>query len=465
MPRSIEQIKATYPTVQDCRKEISRLNKELKKFHIKEPLMINGYELPISKTKKEHHLPEHISKLEGLLETHKNQTVETTEEITTPETTETTEETATPKKELKIDPDSEYTDSEQEKIFVAKKLYNATERENEFTGLKQYHLDFCKSKKLFSSENFSKFALLVAKARIFIEGYSNSKSPNGKGAAGRINQNKVEIMKYIRELCEKDKDLFEPVLERTLMDTFADFDDAVRGAFKDISKIKYELYKEKRDSGEVNVRNIKVSKFINWAKETVTNLPDNHVKWKEVCIAIMMLTGRRQSEVMSSGLFEYVDDSHLMFEGQLKRHTKEELPATKIPVIGGVTQQIINAIKWLEEGDKRTLPIERTYEGLQDAAKKSHNRCSRYISETMDKLEYLVEFSEDSKIKTWNDSKGKSVFKGHLTRQIYAQVCAELFKPDNQKKHSYIADILLENRDAAPSYDRDIEVIDTQDIN
>ena len=175
----------------------------------------------------------------------------------------------------------------------------------------------------------------------------------------------------------------------------------------------------------------------------------------------MLLTGRRQSEVMSSGVFEYVDDSHLMFEGQLKRHTEEPVPPTKIPVIGGMAQQIIDAIKWLEKGDKRTIPDERTYEGLQKAAKKSHNRCSRYISETMTKLEEYVDITND---KTWKDIKGNNVFKGHLTRQIYAQICSEIFVPDDQKKHSFIADILGESRDAAPSYDRDIEVIDIEDI-
>lgn len=446
MTRSIEQIKTDCPKVTDLRKESARLKREN---NLNEPLYRDGKEIQIAKGRKQE-LIEYISKLEQLAAN-----------TTTPQTiedTEITEETITP--QTVEDTENDYTDSEQEKRFIAQTLYKSTEKNDDLVGFREYRLRLEKSGKYYLPE----FVILVARTRVMIEAYADSKSPNGKASPGGLQAIRVEIMKYFRELCESEKDKYGVVNETTLMDTCEEFENAVRGAFKDISKIKYELYKEKRDSGEVNVRNIKVSKFINWAKDTISNLPDNQARWKEVCISVMLLTGRRQSEVMSSGLFTYVDDSHLMFEGQLKRHIKEELPATKIPVIGGMAKQIINAIKWLEEGDKRTLPTERTYEGLQDAAKKSHNRCSRYISETMSKLEDLVEFSEDSKIKTWDDSKGKNVFKGHLTRQIYAQVCAELFKPDNQKKHSYIADILLENRDAAPSYDRDIEVIDTEDI-
>ena len=215
-----------------------------------------------------------------------------------------------------------------------------------------------------------------------------------------------------------------------------------------------------RDSGERDVRKIKVSLFVSWAIDMVVNLPKNTARWKEVSIAIMLLTGRRQSEVMSSGVFKYIDDSHLLFEGQLKRHTSEPVPPTKIPVLGEAAQEVIDAIKWLEERDKRTIPTDRSYEAIQQAAKQSHNRCSRYIAETMQKLQELVDITNN---KTWKDVKGNNIFKAHITRQIYAQICAELFAPDDQKKQSFIGDILLESREAAPSYDRDIEIIDIEE--
>ena len=453
MTRSIEQIKNDYPKVGDLRKEAARLKREN---NLNDPLIRNGKEIQIS-TGRRDELIDYISRLEQLAAK-----PQTREEITTPqtvETVETREEITTPQTVEKqiIDKDSDYTESEQEKLFIAQKLYKSTEKNDDLIGLKEYRLRLEKSGKYYLPE----FAILVARTRVIIEGYADSKSPNGKASPGGLQAIRVEIMKYLKEICESEKDKFGTVNDTTLMDTFTEFEDAVRGAFKDISKIKYRLYKEKRDSGERDVRQIKAANFVNWAKDIVSNLPDNSARWKEVSIAVMLLTGRRQSEVMSSGIFTYIDDSHLRFEGQLKRHTDQVVESAEIPVIGGMAQHIINAIKWLEQGDKRTLPTERTSKAISEAAKQSHNRCSRYISETMHKLEDKVEITNG---KTWQDKKGNNVFKAHFCRQLYAQICAEIFAPNDQKKQSFIGDILLESREAAPSYDRDIEVIDIDKI-
>lgn len=450
MTRSIEQITNECPKVADLRKEASRIKRENK---LNEPLIRDGKEIPHGKGRKDE-LIEYISRLESLIETSQSESepVEKTNPVKEVEATETTE------TEPQIDPNSDYSDSEQEKLFIAKKLYKAAQDQDDFTGLYNYHRDFCRIQKEFSSELFGKFGVLVAQARILIENYANNASPNGKASPGGMIAIKCDVMKFVKAMAEEDKDNFDPVLKRTLMDTYKDFDNAVRAAFKPFSQEKYKQSKEKQITGEKMVRNIKVSNFIDWAKGILSNLPESKARWKEVCIAIMLLTGRRQSEVMSSGVFEYIDDNHVMFEGQLKRHKEEPIPPTSIPVIDGMAKQIVEAIKWL--GDKRTIPLNRTYESLQKAAKKSHARCSRYISETMAKLINLVQFAEDSGVKSWKDSKGRNVFKPHLTRQIYAQVCAEIFKPENQKKQSYIAEILLDNRDAALNYDRDIEVVE-----
>ena len=284
MTRSIEQIKIDHPTVQTCRTEIGRLNKELKKFGVKEPLTINGLEIPISKSKAEHNLPDHISKLEALLGTYTNKTVETTEATTAPQTVETTEETTTP--QTLEDTENDYTDSEQEKRFIAKRLYSGIKKKDdedeELIGLKEYRLKLEKSGKYYLPE----FAILVARTRVMIEAYADNKSPNGKASPGGLQAIRVEIMKYLQEICEAEKDKFGVVNETTFMDTYAEFNDAVRGAFVDVSKKKYVLYKEKRDAGERNVRKIKVSRFIEWAKDTVSNLPDSFARWIDVCIAI-----------------------------------------------------------------------------------------------------------------------------------------------------------------------------------
>jgi len=358
---------------------------------------------------------------------------------------------------VKVTSVEEYIQSESEKLAIAKKIYYSKVQSDDLTGLQEYHLKLCQQNKYFLPE----FAILVARSRVIIENYVDSVSPNGKAHPGSTIALKVAIVKYIKEFVDVDNDKFPPVNDRQLVDTFKDFDDALRGAFRDISSLKTRMYSKGNEEAEADVRAINVAPFIDWAVGTVSNLGNNSAKWREVAIAVMLLTGRRQSEVMASGIFKYVDDSHVIFEGQLKRHIEEIVPAEKIPVLGNAARQVVEAITWLEKYDKRSLPTERTAKGIQEAAKKSHNRCSRYIAEQMD---LLIPFVTITNGKTWTFTKdGKTVnrFKGHLTRQIYAQVCEKLFSDsDNEKKQSFIARILLEGRDAAVAYDRDIEIKD-----
>ena len=357
--------------------------------------------------------------------------------------------------------DTPYQDSEAEKFAIAKKLYYSTEKADELTGLREYQLSLCRSEKYFLPE----FGILVARARVIIEAYADANSLEGKAHPGTVQKIRVDVMKYLKQLVVPEVDKFLPVNDRTLEDTYIDFENAVRGAFKDIGAIKYKINQEKSHKAEEDVRAIQVLPYLEWALEQVSHLPANSARWKEVAIAIMLLTGRRQSEVLATGVFTYVDESTVVFAGQLKRHVAELVEAENIPVLGKAAKQVCEAIVWLEQHNKRTLPTERSVEALQLAAKLSHNRCSRYIAETMDKLADKCQITngKDWEVKEGNKMAGK--FKGHLNRQIYAQICSALFNdPNERKKRAFISRILLENRDAALNYDRDVEVVDIAEI-
>ncbi|BAY14240.1 protelomerase family protein [Calothrix sp. NIES-2098] len=373
-----------------------------------------------------------------------------------PEKIEATTETTRPTIEH-----SEYSDSEAEKLGIAKKLYYATAAKDGLTGLREYQLNLCKTQKYFLPE----FAILVARTRVIIEDYANAKSPDGKAHPGTIQKIRVDVMRYLADIVKPEIDKFPPVNDRTLEDIFNEFEASVRGAFADIGKAKYELNRKKNEAAEEDVRAIKVSPFIEWAIDQVSDLPESPARWREVAIALMLLTGRRQSEVMSSGIFKYADETHVIFEGQLKRHVAELVEAEKIPVLGKAARAVVNAINWLESHGKRTIPTERTPEALQAAAKKSHDRCSRYIAEAMDKLSVYCQIINNKSWEVTENGKLVNKFKGHLCRQIYAQVCSGLFNDSNEsKKRAYISRILLENRDAALIYDRDIEVKDWDEL-
>ena len=468
MPRSIEQIKADYKN-----QNLRAVVRDMMKANPKLIYTVAGKEWTageVGRKGKVADMIQHISLWEGKGQLEKpvtecmSETVKVVDEPTdvigvVKAATDSLEKIDTVKsvETVKVASVEEYTQSEAERLAIAKKIYYSKAQSDDLTGLQEYHLKLCQQNKYFLPE----FAILVARSRVIIENYADSVSPNGKAHPGSTIALKVAIVKYIKEFVDVDNDKFPPVNDRQLVDTFKDFDDALRGAFRDISSLKTKMYSKGNEEAEADVRAINVAPFIDWAVGTVSNLGNNSAKWREVAIAVMLLTGRRQSEVMASGIFEYVDDSHVVFEGQLKRHIDELVAPEKIPVLGNAAKEVVEAIEWLEKYDKRSIPTERTAKAIQEAAKKSHNRCSRYIAEQMDLLTPLVTITNG---KSWTFTKdGKTVnkFKGHLTRQIYAQVCEKLFSDsDNEKKQSFIARILLEGRDAAVAYDRDIEIKD-----
>lgn len=443
MTRSIQAIQDSFShlTSKDRTKAIRKQAADLwEKHHNLVPFIRDGYEVEkksfIMTNGRHEECINYISAVEAALEQQKKQVVEPIVETIVK---------------------TEYSDSEAERMAIAKKFYFATADKDDLTGLREYQLNLCKTQKYFLPE----FAILVARARVIMEDYANGKSPEGKAHPGSIQKIRVEVMRCLADIIKSEHDKFPPVNDRTLEDTFNDFDTAVRGAFSDIGAAKYKLNKARSEAAEEDVRAIKVLPYISWAIDTVSNLPQSTAKWKEVAIAVMILTGRRQSEVMSSGIFTYVDDSHVIFEGQLKRHIAEVVAPEKIPVLGKAAQAIVNAINWLEQFSKRTLPESRTVEAIQKAAKLSHDRCSRYVAETMAMLCGLCEIINGKEWVVIEGSKQVNKFKGHLNRQIYAQVCSALFNDANEsKKRAYISRILLENRDAALSYDRDIEIQD-----
>lgn len=309
-----------------------------------------------------------------------------------------------------------------------------------------------------------------------IEDYSNQKSPNDRAHPGYIISNRVSISKMIGEMVKEDASKFDHPSGVTLLDTFKAFDDSLRGAFADISAEKHRLNVAMNAKAISDVREIKALKFLDWAVNLVSNLPplpqgsredrSNGARWKFIAIAIMILTGRRQSEVMSSGIFRLKDNSSLVFEGQLKRHIDEIVDAREIPVLCGVAKEVVSAIRWLEAYGKRSIPQSRDMDGLQSAAKKSHDLCSRYISEAMGDLECLVPIVNGKSWSFVEDGKIKSKFKGHLCRQLYAEIAAIFYHDDSEsKKRAYITEILGESSASASlPYDRDVKIADAQEI-
>jgi len=347
---------------------------------------------------------------------------------------------------------------EEEVDRLAEKYYN---------GLRDYTLNCLRDKVAFSPEFFT----LVAPFREELIAIVDDRSPSGKASNNTISNWKSQVLKRIESLVNQH---FFDFPDDRLKVEFKGFYRSVQAAFQVERKEKTAQTNIAIKTRQNNTIGIKVLPLFDWAKSQVVNLPDSPARWREVAIVIMVLTGRRQSEVMSSGRFELTDsDSHLIFSGQLKRHADEGVDAYEIPVIGHTAYAIVEAMRWLEANNKRIIPDDYTPESIQKAAKKAHDNFSKYLSQMAEKVctNYIVLDEGDSWEYTDDKGKAKDRRKSHLFRQIYGQVVYPLFYADSRRKLAQVLIEVMGHSDTPSSrsfafsnYDSDIEVRDIEAI-
>ena len=235
---------------------------------------------------------------------------------------------------------------------------------------------------------------------------------------------------------------------------------SVAAAFSDLSAQKFITQNENLNNRANNAVNVDVTRLVAWSTKLLENLPERPDRWTAVAIALMVLTGRRQSEIMSSGKFVLADDNKLVFTGQLKRHHDDGNIAITIPALCE-PELIINAINWLDSWRKRIAPADDSFDAQQKAAKKAHDKYSRYLSQAAKAaLTELVDIAGD-----WITD-GKDRRKCHLLRQIYGQLAYKRFYAGSGRKIGQVLTEILGHADsagsrkfAAESYDADIFVV------
>ena len=215
------------------------------------------------------------------------------------------------------------------------------------------------------------------------------------------------------------------------------------------------ITKKKNDNDNLTSRKVDQTSgnFINLyiaAIDTLNNLsPDDNPKinelWQRVAISLMLVTGRRLSEIMSSAKFsETVRFGWVMFEGQLKTKESNSEPY-EIPIM--VDYQIIKkAMDWLETNNKRNPDPQ-----------KAHQLYSKPLSGAIKKFNSLMEII---------DSGEKTSLTCHSCRQIYAQIFKESSEIDGSP-HKRISSILGHGKNdnsTADRYDADFEVKDARAI-
>jgi hypothetical protein len=133
-------------------------------------------------------------------------------------------------------------------------------------------------------------------------------------------------------------------------------------------------------------------------------------------------------------------------------------------------------MQWLEGHGKRCLPSDESDEAQAIAAKASHDRFSRYLSEKAKQIcdKYITPL-EGAKLVSPNESgKLKDRRNCHLMRQIYGQLVIPLFHPSvggmRRKANQILTEIMGHSsressiKHAATAYDTDIFIVDVEEI-
>lgn len=372
---------------------------------------------------------------------------------------------------------SEYPDYESELNQVAEIYYEgvfdttlkAHQNPWKFVGLKECVTRAIAQNKVFVPEFFT----LVSSLKPELESRIAARVGKPEVNVKTLHNWRSQVLKRIERKVQRDSSNFP---NDELKKAYANFYSSVQATFEVVRRERVESTTTNLNKRQESAIDVKVHNLIEWAKDTVSNLPESPAKWREVAIAIMILTGRRQSEVMSSAVFNPTESEHyVLFAGQLKRHDGENVEALEIPVLGGKGSAVINALKWLEENNKRVIPTDSSVEAQQVAAKKAHDRFSRYLSETAKDVCKLIEINPDA---TWTvereSGKAKDRRNCHLFRQIYGQVVIPVFFPSiggvGRKPRQILTEVMghsdraSSQKHAAEAYDADVFVIDIEDV-
>jgi len=145
--------------------------------------------------------------------------------------------------------------------------------------------------------------------------------------------------------------------------------------------------------------------------ETAIDLIKTRSGYSKVAVGLGLLTGRRSTEILKTAIFEIINDSNVVFTGQLKKKEGESKPYP-IPVLCD-SADIVEALGYI-----RSLI---NFDDLTNEA--IHSKTNKTLNEQTVK----------------HFGKGFSV---HKLRSAYAEICAYWLKEDTQSKANYFGTIL-----------------------
>ena len=233
-------------------------------------------------------------------------------------------------------------------------------------------------------------------------------------------------------------------------------------------------------------RKVEIAPFLVWAKARLEKLPllplkNRDTSWREIALAVQLLTGRRVNEVMCTGKFEYVDDETVKFSGQLKKREVDNYQF-EIKVLMKAGALIIPALEWLEKAEKRITPeifnTSYLYENFRSAEKgyQPHRYVNARFSKDLGKeMKHLVNSHVILHSGDWVtpgvQGKGADVRVTHLLRQMYAKAyvlvyCGEFSSSSLDVVSSMLGKVLGHeaNTTSVRNYTKDIYLTNEDEV-
>ncbi len=503
MARSIEQITKEFPTVIELRKEAKRLGLT----HVER----DGKKVAISSHGKKDEIVEAISRHEVMQNQAKPQqtsvdsTVPVAQPIAKPvedliihpiidlkPVIKTPEPVVEPVIKEIADPvvepvteeiETDYTNYEEVLRTLATKYYQGFESNGiKVAGVVDFanrQIENLKANKplwddrLFATVEYFKQEILGVASDVSRDGIPNPSTTLNLRTEILNRLKKAVSIENTKFLVETQIEGMDTVITDCLTQSFQAFHSAVVASFSTIAREKRQTVGSNFLVRRTTTPHAKVSILIGWAIDRLRTLPNKAQYWREVALAILIVTGRRPAEVMATGVFKAVNASEVEFYGQLKKKGKDSDEKTYIiPCIGDTAIEVEQGIKWLQMMNKRILPKSRNLEDKQEAAKKSHDNFSKYLSEISKEIMQKIRLVDKA---NWELPEDKSRLKPYLARQIYLQIISKLIQKSVQDGTSIDPDLAvtyysghylsIDGKDAnAENYLADIVIDDIEDI-
>lgn len=223
---------------------------------------------------------------------------------------------------------------------------------------------------------------------------------------------------------------------------FSVYKDAVNAGFEDLAIIQRKQTQASTIARQEATLKIYCCPAILQARQILSSLKNSEKrKWRHVVWALMLVTGRRPSEILCTGEFQTTgDDYQVLFSGQTQKHG-EKSTAYPIPVLVKA-RLVIAGMKWLEKHGKRDCKTPAQV----------NIKYANALSERVKELNLQTFTVEEGNWAYTDNGKEKSLNNSQILRHVYSLISSLIFN-NSKSLQKYLAAILGHKEVSTNKYD------------